>query len=271
MHRNDVPHIEQADRQRRFARAHRVMVADGQHGHLGRVKVSDYFHVAKNRGVPSVVDGKPPGKPKNKTAGPPAVNDLIPILNSTGVHGVDHGHFDLAYFLRTTFVHRAGPRDAFRFEPGAKFKNPHDLRLEFLSQFNGIGDVIEMAVGHQHGIDALEFLVLFRAHRVRQNPGIDENNLTVWSLDAKSCVAEPRKFVSSSVEHDAISSIDIDAGWWRRSKETTTFRPAAKQSPESPEKPAQIVAWAGCPERIQLRSRLFRKTWSAAWCLSIAD
>ena len=47
---------------------------------------------------------------------------------------------------------------ALRFKPRARFVNADHSRLEFLAEFDGVGNVIEMAVRDEHRIDAIDFL-----------------------------------------------------------------------------------------------------------------
>src|SRR4051794_14320299 len=57
--RDDLADTQQLDRQRGFARAHRVQATDGQEGDIRPVQLADEAHVAEDVRVAGVVDAKP--------------------------------------------------------------------------------------------------------------------------------------------------------------------------------------------------------------------
>ena len=88
-----------------FARAHRVVIADWNHGNLWRVKFVDDPHIAENVGVARVIDLYAIGELDDVAAGLTAIDDLIAVFNSAGMVSVNHGHFDVADGLRSALIH----------------------------------------------------------------------------------------------------------------------------------------------------------------------
>jgi hypothetical protein len=114
---------------------------------------------------------------------------------------VHHGDLNFANFLRPALVHTGNIGHTFRFKPTACLMNRDHARFEFLAEFNGVSDVIEVAVRYQHCIDAIDFFERLGRHRIRLNPRIYQDHVTGGSSDAKRGMAEPREFVSASLKH----------------------------------------------------------------------
>jgi hypothetical protein len=184
------------------------VVADRKQRAVGGVKIGDQFHVAENGGIAGVIDRESAGQADDVAAGFAAVNDLIAVLNAAGVEGVRHRDFDLADRLRAAFVHAADICHALRFEPQGRLVNGDDLRLEPLAESDGVADVVEVAVGDEHHVEAVEFLERLGTRGIRVNPGIDDDDFAARSGDSKSRVAEPRQFSSSSLQHEGLPPVE---------------------------------------------------------------
>ena len=65
----------------------------------------------------------------------------------------------------------------FFLQPVAKFRNRNHHRIMFLGDFDGVADVIEVAVSAEHDIHVLNVLLFFRAHGIAHDPRIDQNGL----------------------------------------------------------------------------------------------
>lgn len=77
--RNDVLRIEHAAGQRRFERAHRVKIADGQKRKLGMVEAFDELHVGEDVGVAGAIGGALIGEADDVARGLAAVDDFAVV------------------------------------------------------------------------------------------------------------------------------------------------------------------------------------------------
>ena len=71
--------------------------------------------------------------------------------------------------------------------------------------FDGVADVISVAVSAEQDVGLLHFFVGVRAHGIAHDPGIDEDGLPARSLDAESRMTQPREFDAFQI-HAAVSS-----------------------------------------------------------------
>jgi hypothetical protein len=62
-----------------------------------------------------------------------------------------------------------------------------------LDHFDGISNVIEVAVSAEKNINLLHIFLGRRTHWIIHNPGIDNYGLAAGSYDTKGRVAQPRK------------------------------------------------------------------------------
>ena len=177
MHGDDRLRLQQIAGVCGFARPHGVVVADGQHGNLGRIEVANDGHVTEHIGIAGVVDLHSVGKLDHVAAGLAAVNDLVAVGNSAGVVGVHHGDLDVADGLGAAFVHLRDLLDAFLSQPVAQLGNCHHHRVVLLGDFDGVADVVEVTVGAQHDIHFLDVLLLRRTRGIAHDPGVDEDGL----------------------------------------------------------------------------------------------
>ena len=177
MHGNDDSRFQEIAGVGGLARAHREVIADGQHYDFGRVELADDPHIAEDVCVSGMIDLQAIVEFDDVAAGLAAVDYLVAILNAAGVIGVHHGDFDVANLLRAAFVHHGGLPGAFFLQPAAHFGHADDLRIVLLDDFDGVADVVAVAVRDQQRIDSLYLFLGRRAHRVVHDPGIDNDGL----------------------------------------------------------------------------------------------
>ena len=177
-----------------FARPHSVVIANRNHGNMWRIKLVDDPHIAEDVGVAGMINLYSIGEFDDVSARFAAVNNLIPVLNATGVVGVHHGYFDVGDGLRASLVHGRGLLHAFFLQPSAQLGDADHLGVVLFADFDGVPDVIEMAVRAKQNVDFLDDLVLIRAHRISHDPGIDQNCFTSGCFNPKRCMAQPGQF-----------------------------------------------------------------------------
>jgi hypothetical protein len=193
MHGDNGFRLEQIAGVGGLARPHGEVIADRQHDDLRSVELSDDGHVSENVRVSGVVDLDAVFELDHITAGFAALDNLIAILDATGMVGVHHGDSNVANLLRATLIHRGDFLGAFFLQPSAQFRNADDLWIMLFDHFDSVSNVIEVAVSAEKNINILHLLLRSRAHRIIHNPGIDNYDPAARSYDAKSRMAEPSK------------------------------------------------------------------------------
>src|SRR6185369_5691824 len=139
-----------------FARAHGIEVADGQERELGMIQAFDQLHVGKVVGIAGAVDRAAVGQSHDVAGRLAAVDDLIAIQNAAAVDGVGHGGGNRSHGGRAALIHAERVLGSLGFEPAGGFLNRHDLRRKLLGQWQDVVDVIEVAVGNQNDVQAID-------------------------------------------------------------------------------------------------------------------
>ena len=206
MHRDNCLRLQQFAGVRGFARRHGEVVAYGQHDNLRRVKVSNNSHVAEYVRIARVVKLDSIGKFEHIAARLAAINNLIAILNSAGMHGVHHGDFHIRDGLRATFVHGRNLLYALFLQPSAQLKYSDGYRIKLLPHFNGIGNMVAVPVGAQHYVSFLNILFILRTLWILRNKRVDVEGLPFRRLDTKCSVAKPRELDSFQI-HDKLLKV----------------------------------------------------------------
>src|SRR5271156_2068515 len=68
-----------------FTRTHRVMIAYRQQRQIGRVEISDNFHITENSRVAGMINRQAARQANDESASFAAINNLIAILDSAGM------------------------------------------------------------------------------------------------------------------------------------------------------------------------------------------
>jgi hypothetical protein len=124
-------------------------------------------------------------------AGFATVYEVVPVLNSAGVVSVNHGDLDVLDLLRAAFIHGGNLLHAFFGQPAAELGNAHNLWIVLLRDFNSVADVVAVTMGAKHDVNGFYHFFVRRTCRVSHYPGIYQNYLAFWSLNAEGCVSEP--------------------------------------------------------------------------------
>ena len=124
-----------------------VMIADREHGDVGRVQVVDDFHVTEDVSVARVIDLHAIFKFDDEADRFPAVENLVAILNAAGVVGMHHGDLDISNFDRASFVHLDQILQAFFAQPAREFRDGHHRGLVPGTNLDRVADVIAVRRG----------------------------------------------------------------------------------------------------------------------------
>src|SRR5258708_3064845 len=108
----------------------------------------------------------------------PPITNLVAILDSARMIGVNHGYANPFHCLRSALVHRLNLFGAFFLQPETQFVNAYYFWIVFLRELNGIADVIAMTMCAKHQVNLLEALLVIRARGIVHDPWIDQNRLT---------------------------------------------------------------------------------------------
>src|SRR5579872_7514842 len=106
------------------------------------------------------------------------------------MHGVGHGHHNVAGLLRASLVHRPRIFYVLRFQPEAAFEDTDDLRRELPGQRHRIVDVVEVVVRDTDRIDSLDLEAL-RVFRVAVGPGVHYDDLPRREAEVERPMAQP--------------------------------------------------------------------------------
>src|ERR1700687_717732 len=174
-----------------FTRRHGEKVANGQHGDLRRIEIADDGHIAEDVGIARVVELDSVRELEHIPARFAAIDDLVAILYSAGMHRVNHGDLHTRDGLRAALVHGCNLFDAFFLQPQAELVDANGDRIELFVYVDRIPDVLAMAVGADQHVGFLDVLFTLRALGVTGNPRIDVEGLPFRRLDAEGSVTKP--------------------------------------------------------------------------------
>src|SRR5258708_31580859 len=125
----------------------------------------------------------------------PAVNDLVAVRDAAAVLGVNESALDAVNVDGPSQV-GAGDRaavDSFRAEPRADLVVGHYLGLGRFRDLERVMDVVEMTVGDQHEVAAVDILQSVHSHQVIPDPWVDVDSLSLSAADLPRSVPDPRE------------------------------------------------------------------------------
>src|SRR5215469_18334746 len=131
MHGNHCLGLEQPASISSFFGTHGEKVADWQHGEIRPVEVADDLHVTEDVGVSSVIDLEAIIKRDHVATGFATIDNLLAILDSAGMIGLDHCDLHIGHLLSSALVHRRNFFYALLLHPGAKFIDAHYFGIVF--------------------------------------------------------------------------------------------------------------------------------------------
>ena len=102
---------------------------------------------------------------------------------------MDHGYFDVADGLRSTFIHFGDLLGTLLPQPAGQLGDADDNRVVLLTYFHGIADVIAVAMGAEQDVDLLHVLLRIRTHWIIHDPRIDNHCFTRRRFNTEGCVA----------------------------------------------------------------------------------
>lgn len=190
VHRDDDLRAQKLARVGGFVGTHGEDVADGDHGDLRRVELVDDVHVTEDVGVTGVVNLHASGGLEHVSASFAAVDHLTVVFDSAGVVGVDHGDANIGDRGRAAFVHREDVLCALLCHPLTELIDADNGGLVLPGEFDGVSDVVSVAVGAEHDVDLVERLLVSRSLRVVHDPGVDEEDFVI-NVEAEGGVPEP--------------------------------------------------------------------------------
>ncbi len=212
MHGDDVLDLQELQGVGGLARAHGVVVADGQAGQVGLVELADDAHVAEDAGVARMVELEAVGEAHHVAHRVAAVEDAAFVQDPATVVGVHHGDREALHLLGAALVHLRQVLDAFRGQPVGGLRDADHLAgLVLAGQGHRVADVVEVAVGDEHDVDLLEALQIVGAGGVALHPGVDEHGLALGGVDLEGGVPQPGELQAAGVHR--VSSLRDASAW----------------------------------------------------------
>src|SRR5215469_18015858 len=131
MHGNHCLWLEQPASISSLFGTHGEKIANWQQGEIRPVEVTDDLHVAEDIGVSGVVNFEPVIKGDHVATGFAAIDNLLAILDSAGMIGLDHCHLHIAHLLSSALVHGRNFFYALLLHPEDEFVNTYYFGIVF--------------------------------------------------------------------------------------------------------------------------------------------
>ena len=140
------------------------------------------------------------------TAGIAAVDHALTVDDARRVHGPGHRHAATRHVDRAADVHLGQILDTLGRQPVADLGVGHHRSGSVREcQLYRVGDVVEMAMGDQQGIDSGQFLDLCRTAGV-VDPRIDQHHFAARQIAAQGRMAEIGELRSLFFAHRSLQS-----------------------------------------------------------------
>src|SRR6267154_3828846 len=125
-----------------------------------------------------------------------SINKLVTVEDSTRMVGMHHSDANVIELLRAAFVHFRGLPHALLSQPAAEFGNSDNLGIVPLRDLDGITNVVAMPMRAEKDVHRFDVLLFVRTCRIAHDPRVDEDDLALRSLNAKSCMSQPSDLYS---------------------------------------------------------------------------
>src|SRR5918998_4569980 len=159
-------------------RAHHDRVADGQESQVGPVNLADKLHVSEDGGVAGVVELEATLELQDVSHRLAGVDDGSVLFGDAGgVEGVSCGNLDRTDLNRTALLDRLPVLYALVLHVREDLEVSYRRRSGLLGQRDSVGEMVEVAVGDEHGVQLPNLLEFLRRHRVVGQEGVYEDLL----------------------------------------------------------------------------------------------
>jgi len=110
--------------------------------------------------------------------------------------GMHHRDLNVIKLLRAALVHFRGLPHALLPQPATEFGNSDNFGIVPLRDLDRITNVVAMAMRAEKDVHRLDVFFFFRTYRIAHDPRVDEDDLALRSLNAKSCMSQPSDLYS---------------------------------------------------------------------------